>query len=198
MRLALLVALLSCGSLPSHAGGCKSEDEANAAVATATKRNEAAYSAALGRKKLATVALAQWGSQRRDESGPDPAPPDKVVERDYQGKKVQIVAEGERTVNCEYTPPDFAIDAATSKVYRIERKARTTKTTRIGVCTCAPAHFACGGANLGREDVGFVLPDGATFGGVLTVDVDTEVVETKYAVGRSSPCPEIAPPPTHP
>ena len=196
MRHALLAVLVAMLAVPARADRCGSEDAADAAVAAATKRNDAAYAAALAKKKLAVATLDMW--QPRLPSAGGSAPVDVVVEREDRGKKFRVIAEGEREVNCDYTPPDFAEDVIAKKIYRIDRKARTTKTTHVTVCTCAAAHFSCGGANLGTTGVGFVLPDGATFAGPLTLAVDTEIVDVKYAVGRTTPCPIPAPPPSSP
>ena len=187
-RAAVLVSIvLACTRGATAEPTCSSEAKANAAQDSATKANEARFAKALAVRKLTPIALQRLMLGSYDIEPPATFKPDQVTTTKSAGATVHAITllEG----SCGGPGPEFAQQG--KKVFRIERRPTAGKATTIIVCGCPSPRFACGGARVTVAPVGYVLPAGTSFGGVLTIAFAADSV----AIEPDHPCPLVAPPP---
>ena len=155
----------------------------DAAAAT----NDARFKKAIADKKLKPVALAHMALLARQVG--DTIAGDFKVDRaetaERNGAKVQVVTAIEGS--CGYsTPTDFVQQG--SKIYRAERKPKHGTTTKVETCGCAYPRGGCG-QRMVAHAVGYVLPDGTSWGGILPIEYVEDTVDLTHA----SPCPPPQP-----
>jgi hypothetical protein len=187
VRIAIL--LLVLGPIHPAAAGPKCTDEAKANTARdrATKAAEARLARALVTRKLRPVGLERISLGPRDIYAPVNFKPDQVTTAKHGAATVDAITG--LVGSCAGGAPEFAQRG--TKVFRIERKPTAGKTTTVTICGCPHPHFTCGGARMTVEPVGYVLPAGTTFGGVL----DVEYVADSVSIVAEHPCAPVAPPP---
>ena len=187
-RVAVLLSIVLAFTRGATAGpACISEAKANAAQDGATKVNEARFAKALTVRKLKPIALQRLTLGPLDIYAPARFESDQVTTTTSSGATVRAITRLEGS--CGGPGPEFAQQG--NKVFRIERKPTPGKATTIIVCGCPSPHFACGGARVVVQPVGYALPTGTTFGGVLDVAFAADSV----AIAPDHPCPPVAPPP---
>ena len=187
-RIAILLSLV-LGPVHAAAAGprCTDEAKAVAAQARATKAAETRLARALVTRKLTSVTLERISLGPRAIYAPVSFKPDQVTTAKHGSTTVDAITG--LVGSCAGGRVEFVQRG--TKVFRIERKPAAGKTTTITICGCPHPHYTCGGARVTVEPVGYVLPAGTTFGGVLGIDY----VADSVSMVPDQPCRPVAPPP---
>ena len=145
------------------------------------------FQKALADKKLKPVALAKIELTGREVDGAvaEDFKVDRIEKAEISGVKVRVVTAIEGS--CGYASPvDFVQRGA--KIFRAERKPKRGKSTKVETCGCAYPRGGCGQRMIARA-IGYVLPSGTAWGGVLPIEYVEDEVELTHAVACPPPEP---------
>jgi hypothetical protein len=167
---------------------CVAQADADATQATTTKANEARFAKARDAKKLTSVTLDHVDLGAAGIDAPAGFDTDHVRAAKFQGADVNTVTW--LVSRCgQWAEAEFAQQGA--KVVRIERDPIAGKAIALTVCGCPIPQFKCGGARPAVQPIGYVLPAGTTYGGVVRITYTFD----QMTIGTAASCPPIQPPP---